>query len=46
MPVHRSLMYGVKTICQASLSLFLLAIFCLENWQMEIASSAQHLCHW
>ena len=46
MPAHRPLMYGVKKICQASLSLFLLAIFCLENFQMEIASSAQHLCHW
>ena len=43
-------MYVVKIVCQSSLPPFLtwvsLAIFCLDQCQMQIACSAEHLCHW
>ena len=36
-----------KNVCQASLPLFLLlAIFCLDLYQMEITCSTKHPCNW
>ena len=40
-------MYVGKIVCQASLPSFLsLAIFYLDQCQVEIVCSAQHHCHW
>ena len=44
MPFHHLLMYVVKNVFQASLPSFLLAIFYLNQCQVEIACSAQRLC--
>ena len=46
LPLAHLLMYIVKNVCQVSMPLFLtgvnLAIFCLDQYQMEILCSAQH----
>ena len=44
MPFHHLLMHVVKNVFQASLPSFLLAIFYLNQCQVEIACSAQRLC--
>ena len=42
--------YVVKIVCQTSLPSFVisvsLAIFYLDQCEIEIACSAQHYCHW
>ena len=44
-PVGRLLIYAVKIVCQTSLLFFLtwvsLAMFCLDQWLMEIVPSGQ-----
>ena len=40
--MDRLRMYVVKILRQASLPLFLLAIFCLDQWQMDIACFATY----
>ena len=47
-PLNRLIMYVVKTVCQVSLSSFIvsLEILHLDQCQMEIFYSVQHHCHW